>query len=138
MPNPGKPVEVKRRLGNPGKRALPGAVGATALASVPAIPRADHELSVKDALERVLDAGTVWLAVTDSPTVCLLRETVEDYAAARALGGDWRQVAALRDQMMKLLSQLGFDPTARSRLGLAEVKAQDVLEGLLARRQTKN
>jgi len=136
VPNPPKPVEVKRRLGNPGKRALPGA-GGTALAAVPAIPPADHDLDVKTALERVLDAGVVWLAVTDTPTVCLLRETVEDYAAARALGGDWKQIEALRDRMSKLLSQLGFDPTARSRLGLAEVKATDHLEAILARRKNQ-
>ena len=39
--------------------------------------------------------------------------------------------------ILSCLSQLGFDPTARARLGLAEVKAEDTLEKLKARRDKR-
>lgn len=130
---PRKPVEQKKRTGNPGKRALP-----TKLAVVPAIEPADHELTVDEALDRVLERGVPWIAATDAPVVALLREAIEDYAELRSMDGmSAREVRDARKQVMDLLSRLGFDPTARSALGLAEVKAQSKLEGLLADRASR-
>jgi len=45
--------------------------------------------------------------------------------------GDWRERAALRSldkQIVEELSLLGFSPTDRSRLGLAEVRVANELE----------
>jgi hypothetical protein len=81
-------------------------------------------------------AGRVWLAATDSTALALLRESLEERAVVRDLvmatqSTDARK--ALRDldkQIIGQLSLLGFDPAARSRLGLAEVKAASTLEKL--------
>jgi len=40
----------------------------------------------------------------------------------------------LDKQIVSLLSNLGFDPAARARLGLAEVKTKSVLEQLREKR----
>lgn len=129
MPNPGKPIEVKRRNGNPGKRKLPQP---SQLAAVPAIPAKAYELSVAEALDHVLDMGVHWIAESDMPIVSLLREAVEDYAELRAdPRSSPNQVREAREQIASFLSKLGFDPTSRSRLGLAEVRAASKLEQLM-------
>lgn len=130
---PPKPVEQKRRTGNPGKRKLPGA---TQLAAVPAIEVAPVDLPPDTTLDAIFDAGRAWLAASDVTAMALLRESLEERAVLRALvmqtqSTDARK--ALRDldkQIIGQLSLLGFDPSARSRLGLAEVKAATTLEKL--------
>jgi hypothetical protein len=55
-------------------------------------------------------------------------------------GGDWRDRGALRaleTQLVAILSVLGLNPTDRSRLGVAEVKARGALEDLLSKHQKK-
>jgi len=128
---PPKPTEQKRMLGNPGKRSLP-AVGN--LAAVPAIEIEPADLDPQATLEMVFGAGKAWLANTDSLACALLRESIEERASLRSIvmqtqSKDARK--ALREldrQIIGQLSLLGFDPAARSRLGLAEVKAQSHLE----------
>ncbi len=130
---PPKPTEQKRRTGNPGKRALPGA---HALAAVPAIEVEPVELPVNTTLAEVFSAGRAWLAASDTTAMALLRESIEEREVLRDLvmqtqSSDARK--ALRDldkQIISQLSTLGFDPAARSRLGLAEVKAASTLEKL--------
>jgi len=132
---PPKPTEVKRRTGNPGKRPLPN-VGA--LAIVPPIEQEPYERDPADTLAEVYEAGRTWLAATDATAVALLRQSLDERSQLRAavMTGDDRWGTArkaLRDldkQIITLLSQLGFDPAARSRLGLAEVKARTTLEKL--------
>lgn len=134
---PPKPTEEKRRLGNPGKRAI---AGGAELAVVAPLPVTMADRSPRDAFEQVMQDGVTWLAATDAPSVALLREMLEergDLKAALDAGlGDRRHLRDLDKQIMSLLSQLGFDPAARSRLGLAEVKAASKLEALRAS-QTK-
>ena len=118
MPRTGRPptpTEVKRKRGT--ARADRG-VPKNGLAVV--TPIADeHELTVEEAMRRVLGAGVSWLASTDGPAVALLRDAVEDYARLRAIDGmPPKEVRDARAQVMALMSQLGFDPTARARLGL--------------------
>jgi len=91
-------------------------------------------------LHTVLDAGSAWLAATDSTALAMLRESLEERSQLRAVvlatqSMDARK--ALRDldkQLIAMLSALGFDPTARARLGLAEVKAASTLDKLRANR----
>ena len=55
---------------------------------------------------------------------------------ADALAGSTEARKALRDldrQLIPLLGELGFNPAARARLGLAEVKTQSKLEELRSR-----
>jgi hypothetical protein len=132
---PPKPIEQKKRQGTyrPDRDPSRGA-----LAVVEAIPAQVHDLSPAAAMEQVLFAGVTWLAVTDSPKVALLREALEDYEALRAGASAPRDVREARAEVSKLLGELGFDPTARARLGLAEVKAQTKLEELRARRDERS
>ncbi len=133
MGRPPKAIEEKRRLGNPGKRALPSA---GALAVVAPVEPSDYELAATDSLDKVLEAGVHWIASTDGPKVALLREALEYLEQLKA---DPRtkpaEVTAQFKAVSSMLSDLGFDPTARSRLGLAEVKAQSTLEKLRAQRE---
>ncbi len=130
---PPKPIEEKRRIGNPGHRALPVQ---GSLATVPEVEPEIRDLTLGEAMERVLDMGVHWLGQTDGPTLALARETLEDYARAR-LTGDIKLTIAPREQVMRVFSRLGFDPEARSRLGLAEVKAQSKVEEIIARRSSR-
>jgi hypothetical protein len=143
MPNPPKPIEQQRKLGNPGKRALP------AVASVIALPAADGIPPVLRPLmnegqrlwNRVWSEGAVWLSPnTDIELVQMLAETMEERSELRQLvmsgQGEWRDRVALRsvdDQIKSLLSALGFTPVDRTRMGVAEVRSMSKLEALQAR-----
>lgn len=130
---PPKPVEQKRRLGNPGKRAMPTH---GSLAAVPSAGSEVPDLDPHATLEQILSDGAVWLASTDRVALAMLREALEERSQLREVllatqSLDVRK--ALRDldkQIISQLSVLGFDPAARARLGLAEVKAQSTLEKL--------
>lgn len=122
-----KPTEQKRRTGNPGKRPLPKA---GSLAAVPAIPAGSRDISVEVAMERVLEHG-YWLAESDAPMVALFREATEDYARLRDSGAaSAKEVRDARTEVARLAGLLGFDPTSRSALGLAEVTARSKLESI--------
>ena len=128
---PPKPVELKRRLGNPGKRALPLPAG-----HVDPLAADGWGLSPGEALGRVMDEGVPWLAETDAPTVSLLGEALELHERART-SGSLRDLILVQRHVAALLSQLGFDPIARARLGLAEVRAESKLEDLRAKASGK-
>lgn len=130
---PPVPTEVKRKRGTARKDRTPNL---TSLAVVPAIEVAPVDLPPDTTLDAIFDAGRAWLAASDVTAMALLRESLEERAVLRALvmqtqSTDARK--ALRDldkQIIGQLSLLGFDPSARSRLGLAEVKAATTLEKL--------
>ena len=125
MPNPPIPIEVKRRRGTLRKDRTPN------LGNLPQVGALGDgwRLSPLEALERVMEEGAPWLAESDAPTVALLREALELHE--RALdAGSIRDVIACQDHVVRLLSALGFTPTARARLGLAEVKAASKLDKL--------
>ena len=130
------PIEIKRRRGTlrPG-RLPPGApLHVVAPLEVSNMGR-DFSLgtsSPAEAFDRVLREGVPWLAVTDFPAVALCREGFELLDRAKAAGSTRDQVLVMR-HLASLLSQLGFDPISRSRLGLAEVKARSKLDVLRAR-----
>jgi hypothetical protein len=132
---PPKPVELKKRQGT---YRVDRDQSRGNLAPVPAIGADVTEFSPAVALDSVLTAGVHWIAATDAPKVCLLREAMEDYARLRAAGASAKDVREARAEVAKLLSELGFDPTARAKLGLAEVKAQSKLEELRSRRGARS
>ena len=135
---PPKPVEQKIALGNPGKRALPG--GAE-LAVVAPVERTIADQTPLEAFDQVMFRGVQWLAETDGPALALLRDLLEERgglkAAIDAGVGDRKQLRDLDKQVITLLSQLGFDPASRSRLGLAQVKAVSKLEGIRASQEKR-
>lgn len=126
---PAAPVEQKRRRGTLRPDRVPNA---GSLAVVPALDVDAWELSPAEALERVLSEGVHWIARTDSPHVALLLDALK--LLERAKAGSVRDEIEAQKHVASLLGELGFNPSARSKLGLAEVKAQSKLEEIRARR----
>lgn len=142
---PPKPTEQKRRLGNPGRRPLP--VASVTLSSVgagPPDPPRPLGVAGLHLWERAWAAARVWLSPqTDLDLLLIVCEQMDERVALRIRvlrEGDADQRRALRDidkQVVSNLSLLGFTPTDRARLGVAEVKAADHLEAILARRKNQ-
>ena len=142
MPNPPKPVELKRRIGNPGKRALPRLASVTVLpahngAGEPLRPLGNEGRRMWD---RIWASGGLWVSpATDSELVQLVCECMDERTALRLQvlrGSDWRDRVALRQldrSINSMLSQLGFNPVERTRMGVAEVQAVSKLEAIQAR-----
>lgn len=131
---PPKPVEQKRRAGNPGKRALPSPLAVVPAGSI--VP----DMPTVDAMEVVAEHARAWLAPSDQLAMAILRETVEERGEVRdrAMAGSFEARKELRQldaQIISMLSALGFDPTARARLGLVEVKRVSKLDELRQRSQ---
>ena len=80
-------------------------------------------------LEEVLADGVVWLARTDEVMLVMLREALKLYERATNAGSLRDQIAA-QQNVVSMLSVLGFSPTARARLGLAKVATVSKLEQL--------
>ena len=114
--------------------ALPMADG------VPELP-ADLLLEGRNLWVRAWDSAITWLSPhSDLEAVVLACRLADDLAMARERyratrdPADARAVVALSKELTVALSDLGFNPTARSRLGVAEVKRVSALEEVLARR----
>ena len=144
MPNPPKPNEIKRKLGNPGKRKLPSAMTLVPMPMAFQPPEPPRPLGSEGLRlwNRVWDAGRAWVSPTsDIEHVLIMCETMDERSQLRLSvlrGSDWRDRVALRsidDQLASMLSALGFNPLDRSRLGIAEVQAQSKIEQLLAQRR---
>lgn len=138
---PPKPPEMKRLLGNPGKRPLPSVV--TALPMADGVPKPPDELGL-DGLglwKRAWEQGISWISkssdLDELLEACHLKDDLalarERYRATRD-PGDLRALVALSTALSAKFSALGFNPTARARLGVAEVKKANALEDLIARR----
>ena len=132
---PPKPVESHKRTGTYRKDRH-----GSNLALVEPVKSLPHELTAADAFAAVMADGVAWLARTDAPALALLRSMLEEREGLRDLAFQGsaesrKQLRELDKQIVGLLSNLGFDPAARARLGLAEVKAQSVLEQLRQKRE---
>jgi hypothetical protein len=131
---PAKPVEAHKRTGTY-RKDRHGA----ALALVEPVDRLPHEATAAEAFAQVMADGVAWLARTDAPALALLRSMLEERDGLHSLAMQGvpesrKQLRDLDKQLISLLSNLGFDPAARSRLGLAEVKTKSVLESLREKR----
>ena len=146
MPNPPKPVEVKRKLGNPGKVALPK--NTMALQPINEIPEPSRQLfeAGREMWDRVWSMGQNWISPqSDIELLLMTCELIDERVRLRTDvwngKGDWHDRKALRDlerNIVNNLSLLGFTPTDRSRLGVAEVKARSKLEELKMKREQRN
>ena len=144
MGRPPKPVEMKRALGNPGKRALPPANSVVALPQIDRTPEASRPLGTygKQFWERVWDMGSSWISSnTDYEAMLMTAEMVDERWNLRVkvmTDGAARDRRALRDldrAIQSQLSLLGLTPADRTRLGVAEVKKMSKLAEL---RQMRN
>jgi hypothetical protein len=144
---PSKPIEQKRLLGNPGKRAMPDENSVVLLQQVEQTPEPPRPLLKygNDLWERVWSMGATWVSdKTDLELLTMTCEMVDERWNLRVKvmqSDDTAMRRGLREldrQIVSNLSLLGFTPSDRSRLGVAEVKAKSKLEELMDRRATRS
>jgi phage terminase small subunit len=152
MGRPPLPAEVKRRRGrtpgtDSGGRPLPAALNVTALPMADGVPDppVDLRLDGRDLWAQSWDRGVTWLSPdSDWAAVVEACRLADDIAVARERyrvtreAGDARVVATLSKELRSALASLGFDPTARGRMGVAEVKKMSALETLMAKRREQS
>jgi phage terminase small subunit len=144
---PPKPAEIKRITGNPGKRKLPELSVITTLPMAHKIPDAPTNLG-EDGLalwNQAWDMAITWLSPqSDFRAIENAAMLADDLAAVRKKyratldPADGRLLVHINKAFVDSLSSLGFDPTSRSRLGVAEVKAISAIDKLLEKRQNRN
>lgn len=141
---PPKPVEQKRMLGNPGHRPLPDSSTVIAIPAAENTPEPQRPLGKpgRELWDRIWDLGVSWISPnTDYELLLMTCEMVDERWNLRAKvlhTDDHRQRRHLHDltrMIVSNLSLLGFSPTDRAKLGLAEVKAQSVVDQLRAKRE---
>lgn len=145
MPNPAKPVELKRALGNPGKRALPKRDAVVAIPGGWTEPVRELGAAGRQLWDAVFANGELWVSsrtdVTLLQLVCEQLDRREVLREAFLADPSERSVSMSLLEVEKAISGnlglLGFTPADRSRLGLAEVKAQSKLEELMAKRASR-
>ena len=137
MPNPAKPIEQKRLLGNPGKRTIPQPSQYIEGGYIE--PLRDLDEAGLQLWQSAMTTGQQWIARnTDTQ---LLQLTCEQMDRRAHLVNYWRNDPTDKNLLMRLadieraiasnLGLLGFTPSDRSRLGLAEIKAKSKLQELL-------
>jgi hypothetical protein len=141
---PPKPTEIKRLTGNPGKRALPEKSNLVLLPAISDIPEPKRKL-FEQGLElwnRVWKMGHTWISYsTDIDLLMMVCEQLDERSKLRVTvwnegrNDDRKALRALEKQIVENLSLLGFTPTDRSRLGIAEVKKMSKLEELRAKQK---
>ena len=142
MPNPAVPLEQKRLLGNPGQRKLPALSETFELEGGYIEPHRPLGAAGQLLWDRVFAHGKTWVSQqTDVEAllmVCkqldrqvMLEEQVESAPDDFHL---LRQLLELEKAIMSNLGLLGFTVDARSRLGLAEIKAKSAFETLMSER----
>jgi hypothetical protein len=108
------------------------------------VPDAPHDfgLEAQRVWKRAWADAITWLSPdSDMEAVEQACRLADDLGIARERyrvtrdPADLRGVATLQKLMHEALSTLGFDPSARSRLGLAEVRRVSKLDELRSRRQ---
>jgi hypothetical protein len=138
MGRPPKPVEQKKRTGNPGKRPLPKAevVALPLAASTTPEPHRPLGKAGSELWQRVWTSCYAWLKPqTDAETVLLVCESVDERQQLRhrvlSDPDAWRERKALRElekQIYSALGDLGMNPVDRSRIGLSEVKESEFVK----------
>jgi hypothetical protein len=140
---PPKPTELKRALGNPGKRPLPDQKTIVALPAITSIPETSRPLGSygKQFWDRVWQMGSSWISSnTDYETMLMTAEMIDERWNLRVkvmTDGQPRDRRALRDldrAIQTQLASLGLTPADRSRLGVAEVKKMSKIAELRSMR----
>ena len=146
MPNPGKPAEVKRKLGAKGY-TNPMPENVVAIPAVVQVPEPLKPLSGSglDLWDRTWQRGFSWLSAnTDIQLLQITceqldeRDQLRDYVLQNVEA--WHERSALRELEKSIrsnLSLLGFTPTDRMKLGVAEVKVETKMEQLRKRKQER-
>jgi len=144
--NAAKPAELKRALGNPGKRALPDSSAVMVIEGGYREPLRVLGDAGGQLWREVFEVGGLWISQrTDVhllQMVCelldrreLLREAFLNDPTERKVNMSLLETEKL---IQSSLSLLGFTPSDRARLGLAEVKKESKLDEMLARRAARD
>lgn len=154
MPNPPVPLERKRARGNPGKRAVPAATETHALAPLGDDAPLGLGPGGQQAWDRML-TSCPWLSESDRDMMVMLAQKIdrrdemvevlsrEPFVVVNESTGAIHpnplvgMLSTIETDIVKMLSLLGMTPTDRTRLGLAEVKAQSTLERLRRQRDSR-
>ena len=140
---PTKPIEQKRLLGNPGKRALPDQSSIALIPMGEVAPEPSRPLLKygKELWDKVWDTGINWISPnTDTELLLMTCEMIDERWNLRVQvmtnndPKDRRGLRELDKAIVSNLSLLGFSPSDRSRLGLAEVKKMSKLEELMTKK----
>lgn len=147
MANPKpRPIEVTRKLGNPGHKALPKITSVTTLQTANKVMPA-HLSPAGAAVWEHVTTFCPWFGQCDRQALIELCDLVDLRALLvtqiRADGvtvltpsngqtahPNWTQVIALTKQIHGLMSLFGLTPSDRGRIGLGEVTAKSKLEAL--------
>jgi len=141
MPNPGKPAEVKKKLGSRHYSEPSTGIELVQEEGIPEPLRMLEESGI-NFWNRVWGRGSLWLShKTDIELVQMVCEQLDERDSLRVYVLEnmdaWHERAALRQlekDIASNLSSLGFTPADRTRLGLAEVKTQSKLQELMAKK----
>ena len=140
---PPKPVELKRKTGNPGKRKLPDPMEVELLPQAEGIPEPPRPLLKpgRRLWDEVWEAGIQWISPTTDMEILLMTcELVDERWNLRikVMNSDdmgmARRLDSLTNQITRNLSLLGFTPSDRTRLGVAEVKKASKIEEIIRKR----
>lgn len=141
MPNPATPLEQKRKLGNPGKRALPSPSDTMSLQGGYQQPHQPLDWAGQQLWDRVFRAGKTWVANTDVEALMIVCKQLDRQVMLESKVQEdpndfhlLRQLLELEKAIMSGLGQLGFTVDSRSRLGLAEIKAESMFQKLMSER----
>lgn len=143
---PSKPIEQKRLLGNPGHRPLPKEGELQVLNAAEDIPEPERPLGTygRKLWDRIWSNGIEWIApATDSELLLMTCEMIDERWNLRAkvikdaVAADARRLDRLSGLIISNLSLLGFTPSDRSRLGVAEVKAKSKLQEMMDRNDAR-
>jgi hypothetical protein len=145
MANPAKPLEVKRALGNPGRRTLPDVNDTISLHAGRVEPHQPLDWAGLLLWNRVFGAGQTWISPQTDVELLLMtckqldRQIVLERAFVEK-PDDFhvhRQLLELENAIVRNLGLLGLTVDARSKLGLAEIKAESKMEQLRKRQQER-
>lgn len=142
MPNPGKSAELKQKLGSRHAGSEP-VMAVERLTSIPEpLRRLEH--TGLAFWEQTFKQGKTWLKETDYELLQIVCEQLDERDQLRIYVLDnieaWHERAALRSLEKELadnLKELGFTPTSRQKLGIAEVKAASKLDELMQRKANR-
>jgi hypothetical protein len=140
---PTLPIEQKQRRGTLRADRLPNGLPALEMVNSNELPEPLRELGEagSDFWQKVFETGGRWISHKTDITLCQivaeqlderdqLRELVMSEKGSRERSG----LRELEKALVSNLSLLGFTPSDRSRLGVAEVKTESKLEELMRRK----
>ena len=141
MGRPATALETKRITGNPGQRRLPDEKDTIAVQGGYVEPHQPLDWAGKLLWDRVFNAGQTWVANTDVEALLLVCKQLDRQTRLESLSLEkpddfhiMRQLLELEKAIMSGLGQLGFTVDSRSRLGLAEIKAESIFQKLMSER----